>query len=134
MRRPLLHGIVAGAAGAVLSGVPSTALAVVRGTSPLEAARAAGVLLGRASLLRGIVAHGAISVAWGVLLAATVPRRHTVAFGAAAGVAIYVLDMEVVGRRWPAIRTLPPGPQLADHIAFGAVAGATLREWGPCCG
>jgi hypothetical protein len=32
----------------------------------------------------------------------------------------------IARRRFPAIDALPRGPQLADHVAFGALVGATL--------
>ncbi|SDU61852.1 hypothetical protein [Jiangella alkaliphila] len=92
------------AVAAVLSGLPSTACAVAAGGDVLAATRAAGTLLpGRRS--RPSVAGG-------------------VAGGLAAGAAIAALDLELVGRRYPAIRALPRGPQWLDHLAFGAVVGA----------
>jgi hypothetical protein len=59
--------------------------------------------------------------------------RAPVAVGAAAGAAIAALDLGLVvhgpaGRRWPLIRALPVWPQVADHVAFGAIAGAALRR------
>jgi hypothetical protein len=123
MARWLRQGATAGVAAAVLSGAPSTLDALVHRRSPLEAARAAGVILGRPSLARGLAAHAVISLGWGVVLTAVLPRRHAPAWGALAGAGIYVLDMEVIGRRWPAIRALPRLPQLADHLAFGIVLG-----------
>ena len=35
-------------------------------------------------------------------------------------------DLGVVGRRYPRIRALRQAPQVADHIAYGAVVGAVL--------
>ena len=43
--------------------------------------------------------------------------------GALAGLAIAALDLGLVGRRFPRIAALPLLPQLADHAAFGAIAG-----------
>jgi hypothetical protein len=40
------------------------------------------------------------------------------------GAGIAFFDLRVVGARAPRIRALPFGPQLADHVAFGAVVGA----------
>ena len=60
------------------------------------------------------------------MLSAVLPRRRTTAWGALAGLAVAGLDLGVIARRFPAIRALPPVPQLADHIAFGAIVGALL--------
>lgn len=117
------------AVAAVLSGLPSTACAVAAGGDVLVATRAAGTLLpgrrSRPSVAGGVVAHAAVSLGWtAVLLAAARRRPLGVAGGLAAGAAIAALDLEVVGRRYPAIRALPRGPQWLDHLAFGAVVGA----------
>ena len=50
------------------------------------------------------------------------------AAGAVAGMAIATLDLAVIGRRFPAIRRLPPLPQWLDHLLFGAVVGAVLAR------
>lgn len=127
-------GVAAGAVGAVLGGIPSTVHALATGRDPLEATYAAGTILlpheqrhGRL-LLSAAVAHGGISLFWGAILARTLPRRHPVLAGAAAGVAIAVLDLGVLGRRIERIRDLPLGPQVADHVAYGAVVGAVLAR------
>jgi hypothetical protein len=117
-------GVAAGAAGALLSGAPSTIVTLIRGGDVLESTRA----VGRGSLIAGGAAHVAISLGWGVLLAAALPQRHTVLAGAAAGVAIAGLDLGVVGRRLPAIRALDWRPQLLDHIAYGAIVGAVVSR------
>jgi len=112
----------------LFSGIPSTALAILTGKSPLAAARAAGVLLGRAGLPRGIAAHALVSFGWSTVMSATLPERDTVAWGAAAGAAIAALDIGIVGRRIPAIRSLPAAGQILDHLAFGALVGAVLER------
>ena len=131
--RRIRRGLAAGAVAGVFSGAPSTLHALVTGRDPLAAAEAAGNLLLPAAssrtrlLLAGAAAHAALSLAWGSVLAVALPRHRTgVAWGAAAGLAIAALDLGVVGRRFPLIRALPAGPQVADHLAFGAVAGAVL--------
>jgi hypothetical protein len=125
---PLRLGLVAGALAAVLGGAPSTLYALTRGSNLTEATRAAGALLGRPTIIRGVFAHGALSLLWGVVLAVALPPRHRVAGGALAGLGIAAFDLGVVGRRVPAIRALPQGPQWADHVAFGATAGAVLAH------
>jgi len=98
----------------------------VRRESLLGSTRAAGTLLGRPSLIRGVAAHAAITAGWSLLLSAVLPRRRTLAAGVAAGGGIAVLDLVVIGRRIPAIAALDRGPQLLDHLAFGAVAAAVI--------
>jgi hypothetical protein len=120
------RGLVGGVVGAVVSGAPSTVHALATGGGVLTAARAAGGLLGKPGLGRGLVAHAGISLGWGAVLGATLPRRRTIAAGAAAGLAMAALDLGVVGRRIPEIAALPVAPQVLDHIAFGAVVGATV--------
>lgn len=120
---------VAGALAAVVSGLPSTVHALATGRGVLDAARAAGALLGKPSAVRGGAAHVAISAGWAVVLAVVLPRRPpavALAAGTAAGLVIAAVDLGLVGRRVPAIAALPVGPQLLDHMAFGAVVGWVL--------
>ena len=139
-----LDGVVAGAVAGVLSGIPSTVHAVATGRDPLAAARAAGNLVLPATarpvalLAAGGLAHGLLSVGWGTVLAVALRRTSgasPLAAGAIAGAAIAALDLGLLahgpaGRRWPLIRALPVGPQIADHLAFGVVAGAVLGRRG----
>jgi hypothetical protein len=115
---------------AALSGIPSTVHAVATGRDPLAAALAAGSILlpreeSRAKLLAAAVpVHLALSYVWTLALdRAGVRTSHA---GALAGLAIAALDLKVVGGRFPRVRSLPLGPQLADHAAFGAIAGRLL--------
>jgi hypothetical protein len=134
VRSVLRDGILAGAVAGVLSGAPSTAHALLTRGDPLEATAAAGSLLlrretSRARLLAAAVpVHAALSVGWGVVLSAVLPRRHPAAWGALAGLAIAVLDLSVAARWFPHVRALPLAPQVADHLAYGAIAGAVLRH------
>ena len=119
-------GVVAGAVAGLLSGAPSTVEAVMRGRCPLEATRAAGTLLGGASVPAGLAVHAVLSLGWGTVLGVLLPRRRTVLWGALAGLGIAALDLGVMGRRLPRVRALPTLPQVADHLAYGAVVGAVL--------
>jgi hypothetical protein len=132
---PLIaDGIAAGGVAGVLSGIPSTVIAIARGDDPLEATAAAGSMLvsnESGKLLRlaaAVPVHAALSLGWGVVLSALLPRRATIAWGAAAGLCIAALDLGVIGRRFPRIDALPLGPQVADHVAYGAVVGTVLRR------
>jgi hypothetical protein len=131
--------VAAGAVAGLLSGAPSTVHALLTGRDPLAAARAAGNLLLPADagpgalLLAGGIAHVALSLGWGTVLAMAVRRTSVspVAVGLAGGAAIAAVDLGLLahgplGRHWPLIRALPIGPQVADHLAFGAIAGAVL--------
>ena len=120
----------AGLAGAVLSGVPSTAVALWRGEDVLDGARAAGrIVLPRETrtpvlLAAAIPVHLGLSLGWAAVLDAI----HAGPLGGlAAGMGIAALDLGVIGRRIPAIRELPQPRQWADHAAYGLVAGACLR-------
>ena len=130
----ITDGIAAGAVAAVLSGIPSTVIAVARGDDPLESTEAAGSIVvsnESGKLLRlaaAVPVHVALSVGWGVVLSALLPRRATIAWGAAAGLCIAALDLGVIGRRFARISALPLAPQIADHAAFGVVVGAVLRR------
>lgn len=129
--RPLVRAaLVTG----IFSGAPSTLHALVTGGDLLAATRAAGTLLPgrreRPGIIAGAVAHVALTAWWvGVLALVTRRRRLGPWRGALAGAAIAGLDLGVIApRRAPAIAALPQGPQWADHLAFGALAGAQL--WG----
>jgi len=127
-------GLAAGAVAAVLSGAPSTLHALATGASPWEATLAAGTLVlpgerrPAALVLAAVPAHTAISLGWGVVLSLVLPRQRTIAAGALAGLAIAALDLGIVGRRYPRIRALPTWPQVADHVAYGAVVGAVIAR------
>ena len=120
----------AAAWAAVLSGIPSTVHALASGRDPLEPTLAAGSIIlpretRRVRLVEAAVpVPVALSLGWTVVLDRAGVRGTRA--GAAAGLAIAALDLGVVGRRIPRIRALPLLPQVADHAAFGAVAGRLL--------
>ena len=124
----LVDGLVAGAVAGAVSGAPSTAHALLRGASVLESVRAAGAVVGSPTLAAGMVTHAALSLGWGVVLAAVLPGRRTALWGAGAGVAIAAVDLGLVGRRLPRVAALPTLAQLADHVAYGAAVGAVLSR------
>jgi hypothetical protein len=123
--------VAAGLAGAALSGVPSTVVTLARGEDLLDGVRAAGaIVLPRETRTPVLVAaavpvHLALSLGWAAVLDAADagPLR-----GLALGLAIAALDLEVIGRRIPAIRALPQARQWADHAAYGLVVGQWLRR------
>jgi hypothetical protein len=89
-------------------------------------------LLGRGTVPRGAAAHAAISAAWVTVLAVILPRRRPIAWGAAFGSGIGVLDLTIARRWFPSIAALPVVPQLADHAAFGALAAAVIDRQRRC--
>ncbi|WP_245633880.1 hypothetical protein [Amycolatopsis jejuensis] len=93
----------------------------------LEATRAAGALLpgGRPGVARGVFAHAVVSAGWTVVLS-LLDLKRPIRDGIIAGVAIAALDLEVIGRHYPAIRALPRGAQWADHVAFGILVAVSL--------
>ena len=132
MRRSLHDIAFATAVASVVSGVPSTLHALVTGRGVLDSARAAGTLvpgrLDRPGLIAGGVVHGAVSAFWGLVLGWLLPRRHTVAWGALAGLGIAAISLPTVGRTRPAIAALPQVPQWADNVTFGLVMGWLLSD------
>ena len=131
--RRIREGLRAGAVAALVSGIPSTVYSVARRRDPLEATIAAGSMLLRHETRRvylvaaAIPIHFALSGFWGIVLAQFLPRKRPLASGTIAGLGIGVLDLLVVGRRFPRIRALPTAPQLADHVAFGVTVAFLLR-------
>jgi hypothetical protein len=130
-RVPVARLVLAGVAAASCGGLPSTVHALTTGGDLLEATRAAGTLVpgrrDRPGVVAGVGVHLLVSAGWTAVLA-SVDRRHRLGplGGAAAGLLIATLDLEVIGRTRPAIRSLPRLPQWLDHVAFGAIAGALL--------
>ena len=118
--------LLAGAVAGVVSGIPSTLYALRRGIPLSASTAAAGALLGKASITRGLIAHAAISVWWAAVLARVLPAEHRIAAGGFGGAAIAALDLGVIARRYPSIHALPQAPQWADHVLFGATVGAVL--------
>jgi hypothetical protein len=120
---------------ATFSGLPSTLHAFVKQRSlrsaavyAYDATRAVGTLVppGRPGFGRGVVVHLAISMLCGETLARTLPRDHSAAWGAAAGLVLGVINVGVIGRSFPAITGLPLVPQLADNVMFGTVFAVVL--------
>jgi hypothetical protein len=71
--------------------------------------------------------HLALSLGWAGVMVVALPRRAEPAWAVVAGLAIAALDLSVIGRRIPAIRTLPQGRQWADHVAYGLAVRLVLQ-------
>jgi hypothetical protein len=130
----LADALTAGAAGALLSGAPSTTVTLLRGESLLDGATAAGSILLPAErrtlplVAAAIPVHLALSFGWAVPMSALLPRRATVPAAVAGALAIAALDLEIFGRAFPRIRALPQGRQWADHVAYGLAVGLVVRR------
>ena len=124
----------AGLVAAVVSGAPSTAIALARGDDVLEGARAAGTLLlphetrTLPLLAAATPVHLALSVGWALVLERVLPPRREPLAGLLAGLAIAALDLGVIGSRLPRIRALPQPRQWADHAAYGLAVGLVLAR------
>ena len=79
-------------------------------------------------LMAALPVHGAISLAWSTLLAAALPSKRTVLYGACAGLGIAALDLGMLSRFFPRVAALPVAPQVADHLAFGTIAGLVIAR------
>lgn len=116
-------------AASVLAGTPSLCAALPREgilgswRYGIQATRAIGVLVPpwRPSLVKGAVAHFAISAVAGEVFGRFLPARHTLAWGATGGAVMGFVNVGLIGRRFPAIRALPFGRQVADNVAFGVI-------------
>jgi len=130
----LEDALAAGAAGAVFSSVPSTAITLLRRESLLDGATAAGSILlpserrTAALLAAAVPVHLALSLGWAAVMSALLPRRATVPAAVAGGLAIAALDLELIGRAFPRVRALPQGRQWADHVAYGLAVGLVVRR------
>ena len=125
--------LFAGAAATVLSGIPSTLWALLRGEDVTEATRAAGaMLLPAASSLPSLVVaaavvHTAISFFWAALLVRVLPRRHVIASAIAAALIVGLIDLKLIAPAFfPEVAALPFLPQMADHAMWGAALGVAL--------
>jgi hypothetical protein len=122
----------AAAWAALLSGAPSTLHALATRRDPLQATLAAGsILLPRETrrtrlLAAAVPVHLVLSLGWAVALDRAGVRGAR--RGALAGLAIGAVDLSVAAHVFPRIRGLPLLPQLADHAAYGAVAGHVLMR------
>ena len=127
-------GLHAGLVAAVVSGAPSTLVALARGDDLLEGGRAAGtLLLPRETrtlplLAAAVPVHVALSVGWALALERVLPRGREPLAGLAGGLAIAALDLELIGRRLPRIRALPQPRQWLDHAAYGLAVGVALAR------
>lgn len=131
-RRSARRVFEAGVAAALFSGAPSMTHAFVTGgvggvvNYGRDATGAIGELVPpfRPGVVRGGIAHFVISAAAAAVFARVLPSRNSLAWGAAGGLAMGLVNILVIGRHLPNVGRLPVGPQLADNVAFGVVFAA----------
>ena len=109
VRSPRTIAAAAVVAGA-LSGVPSTVHALVTGRPLGAATRAAGTLLGDATVPRGVLAHAGVTLWWTIVLAAVLPRGGPWRGVRSAAAPSVCSTSSIARRRFPAIAALPAGP------------------------
>lgn len=140
VRAWVADGLLAGAVAWPLSALPSALQEVASGRSWAGSHRAAGNLLLDAGapperlLAVGALTRAAVALNWGVVMSRWLDRRHPVAHGAGAGLALFAFQYVGVGRRRPLVRALPAGAQLADHLVYGVAVGAVLARRRRCRG
>jgi hypothetical protein len=132
-RRSFADLVRAWFAATLLSGLPSTAWALLTGGDVIEATRAAGsMLLPDESSTRKLVAaaalvHPAVSLFWALALWRWLPRRATLEWALLAAVLIALLDLKLIAPLFfPQVAALDFWPQLADHLMWGAAFGIAL--------
>jgi hypothetical protein len=124
--------LLASFAAAVISGVPSTLYAGLRGRDPFEAVRAvASILVSPASsptvtLLSAALVHLAVSLVWTLVLRLTLPARNKILWATLVAVGIAIFDLRIIGRVFPLVHALDFWPQMADHLLWGTVVGSVL--------
>jgi hypothetical protein len=118
----------------LLSGIPSTAYALLTGGDPTEATRAAGAMLLRSEtawpklFAAAAIVHAAISFFWALVLWLTLPCRKTALWALLGSAAIAVLDLRIIAPAFfPEVAALDFWPQFADHLMWGTCVGLTLE-------
>jgi len=127
-RRELLYAWLL---ATVLSGIPSTAYAILTGRDPLEATRAAGAMIGLpGSIVAAALVHASVSFFWALVLWLALPYRRPIFWALVASAAIAILDLRVIAPTFfPEVAALQFWPQFADHLMWGACVGFAFERW-----
>lgn len=131
-RYQVAEGLIAGAVAWPASVVPSAVHAAATGRPWWQSHQAAGnLVLPRTSsssllLAVGTAVRAAVALNWGVVFSRWLDQRHPALHGAGAGLALFVFQYRLVGRRRPLVRALPAWPHVGDHLVYGTVVGAVL--------
>ena len=121
--------IYAWALATLLSGIPSTAWALITGGDPMEPTRAAGAMIGRPdSVAAAGAVHIVVSAFWATTLWLALPYRYTTLWALLASMAIALLDLRVIAPIFfPEVAALDFWPQFADHVMWGACFALGLK-------
>jgi len=127
--------LAAGWTATLVGGAPSTLYALATGGDPLEATRAAGAMLLPASsgakelVLAAAVVHVCVSFFWAALLVRFLPRRRVIPWATAAATIVGLIDLRLIAPVFfPEVADLALGPQMADHLMWGASLGWVLAR------
>jgi len=108
--------------------------ALLNGSDPLEATRAAGAMLAPAdsgpSLLFASAAlvHLAVSAFWAGVFGTLLPRRHVLVWAICGAAAVALVDLLLIApRMFRGVAALAFWPQFADHLMWGACLGLVLQ-------
>ena len=134
LRFPLRDLALAWMVATLFSGAPSTLHALASGADVLQATRAAGQMLlphvtdtARLFAAAALV-HPVVSLFWTAVFERVLPHRHVMWWATAGALAVAALDLGLIAPfAFPAVAALPVAPQVADHLAWGALLGGTLQ-------
>lgn len=122
------------AAATLFSGLPSTVWALWTGSDPLEATWAAGAMLvpvtsgPRILFAAAVLVHLTVSLFWAVVFWLLLPRRRVLLWSVLGSAGVAIIDLGLIAPLlFPSIRGLAFGPQLADHLMWGACLGIVLQ-------
>ena len=96
----------------------------------MEATHAAAAMfpLSGNMFIDAALVHTAVSLFWAALLVFALPKRHTTAWAVGAAAIIGILDLRVIAPHFfPEVAALEFGPQMADHLMWGACFGLVLQ-------
>jgi hypothetical protein len=74
------------------------------------------------------VVHPAISLFWTAVFGCLLPRTRVLPWAVLGAAAVALLDLRVIAPLlFAEVAALPFWPQVADHLAWGALLGGTLQ-------
>jgi hypothetical protein len=118
----------------VFSGAPSTLFFIATGEDLWPPVHAVGSMLispGAPAwmlFLAAALVHCAVSLFWALILASFIPPARAPLYAVVASALIAVLDLRVIAPVFfPDVAALAFGPQFADHLMWGLLAGVTLK-------
>jgi len=127
--------LAAGWTATLVGGTPSTLYALATGGDPMEATLAAGGMLLPASagttalVVAAAVVHVCVSFFWAAILVRVMPRKQVILWTTTAAALIGLIDLRLIAPVFfPEVADLALGPQMADHLMWGASLGWVLAR------